>query len=272
MKKRVLLLIIAGVFVIFPLWNVFLTVTHLHLPSGDVKEGIAALESFNNVDESSVIQKLADMEESRLEEQRALQEKARQEAARESAEACLKAIERGDTTYRKVFDRVYFDGDSLMNGLEAYNILNSNRLISAVSANFGHLEENVPKLIKLRPQVLILHYGINMIGTEDYHLSSFISTYTSLINKIKDGTPSTRIIISCLFPVQTNKATAARFKNVGKYNSAIKEMCKKLNVEYLDSSPVLNAHPECYASDGIHQDSQFYYYWLQFIITEKGIY
>ena len=59
---------------------------------------------------------------------------------------------------------------------------------------------------------------------------------------------------------------------IDEYNNSLIEMCKKLGIEYMDSSPVLKAHPECYGGDGIHLSKAFYEkYWLRFIIKEMGI-
>lgn len=184
----------------------------------------------------------------------------------------LKQLSKGKTTYRKVFKDVYIVGDSLMNGLEAYNILNSNRLITQVSASLYHLSDNVKKIVKKAPPVLILHYGVNMISTNKNQLNTFISMYTKLIKQIKKGSPDTRIIVSGLFPVDSDVATAKRFTKIGTYNKALKKMCSELKIEFLDSTPVLKAHPECYGGDGIHLSKAFYEkYWLRFIIEEKGI-
>jgi hypothetical protein len=111
-----------------------------------------------------------------------------------------------------------------------------------------------------------------MVGPEKYHVDKYINTYTKHIKTLKKSLPDTRIIISLLFPVKKNVARAVFVNNVGKYNLALKKMCKSLKVEYLDSSPVLKAHPECYGGDGIHLSRAFYsQYWLKFIIKEKGI-
>ena len=120
--------------------------------------------------------------------------------------------------------------------------------------------------------MLIIHYGINMISGNQQSLDSFIKTYTGHIKTLKKQLPDTRIIISLLFPVKRSVAKAPRFAYVDKYNKALIKMCKALKVEYLDSSSVLKAHPECYGGDGIHLSKVFYaQYWLKFIIKEKGI-
>lgn len=184
----------------------------------------------------------------------------------------LKKLDEGKTTYRKIFKDVYIVGDSLMNGLECYKILNSNRLITQVSASLYHLSGNVNKIIKASPDTLILHYGVNMISTKGSQLNNFISMYTRLIKQIQKGSPDTRIIISGLFPVDRSIAKAARFSKISTYNNALKNMCKELKIEYLESAPVLKAHPECYGGDGIHLSKAFYEkYWLRHIIREMGI-
>ena len=185
----------------------------------------------------------------------------------------LKDIKKGKKTYKKVFRNVVFAGDSLMAGLEAYDILNKKKIVSQVSASLYHLDENLNKIIKKNPKVLILHYGINMLATENMYLNNYINMYTRLIKKLKKELPDTRIIVSLIFPVDRSVAKAERFGRIPKYNKALVKMCRELKVEYLDSSSVLKAHKECYGSDGIHQLRPFYEkHWLRFIMEEKGIY
>lgn len=187
-------------------------------------------------------------------------------------EGVLSGLDKGTTTYRKVFRNVCIVGDSLMDGLEAYDILNSNNLITQVSASLYHLSGNVKRIIRMSPKVLILHYGVNMISSEQRHLNNYINMYTDLITQLKTALPDTRIIVSGIFPVDRDIARAKRFGMIGEYNSSLKVMCQKLEVEYMDSTSVLKAHPECYGSDGIHLSKAFYErYWLRFIIKEMGI-
>lgn len=190
----------------------------------------------------------------------------------EAVEKSIKQIKSGKKTYRQVFSNVYFMGDSLMDGLRVYGVLNPSRLITQVSASFSHLEQNMDKIIGSHPPVLILHYGLNMISTSDALLDSFIARYTKDIQKLQKALPQTRIIISLLFPIDTSKATAPRFKAVSKYNTAMIKMCKKLSVEYLDSSEVVKENKQYNAKDGIHYAKPFYGNWLAFIMKNKGIY
>lgn len=191
---------------------------------------------------------------------------------KKKVEELLKNIKKGKISYRKALKDVYIVGDSLMNGLEAYDILNSNHLITQVSASLYHLSDNIEKIVKINPPILVLHYGINMISTSDEMKDNYISMYTKLIKKLKKKLPDTRIIVSGIFPVDREKATAKRFGKVDAYNKALKVMCKKLDVDFLDNKPLLKKHNDCYGSDGIHFSKKFYEkYWLNYLIKEMEI-
>jgi len=263
LKKSVLIVILAIIFAVYPIKNfIVLSGTGTEettvdnsaekylddLASYDVKKAQKNIKKANSANYYSMAPTSAEVK------------------------AVLKKLSQGKTTYRRIFKDVYIVGDSLMNGLEAYNILNSNRLITQVSASLYHLSDNVKKIVRIAPPVLILHYGVNMISTNKNQLNTFISMYTRLIKQIQKGSPDTRIIISGLFPVDTNVAKAKRFTKISAYNKALIKMCDELKIEFLDSSPVLKAHPDCYGGDGIHLSKAFYEkYWLKFIINEMGI-
>lgn len=263
MKKSVLVLILAVILTLYPVRN-FITLANTEgtetTVNNEAEEYLRELYDYDIKKAQSNVKKASNLRnDSGV-------------ATYVEINNVLKKLNEGKTTYRKIFKDVYIVGDSLMNGLECYNILNSNRLITQVSASLYHLSGNVKKIIKAAPDTVILHYGVNMISTKSSQLNNFISMYTRLIKQIQKGSPDTRIIISGLFPVDRSIARAARFSKISAYNNALKEMCKELNIEFLDSSSVLKAHPECYGGDGIHLSKAFYdKYWLRHIIREMGI-
>ncbi len=188
-------------------------------------------------------------------------------------EEILNKLDNGEISYRNLYKDVYIAGDSLMNGLEAYNILNSNNLITQVSASLYHLSENKAKLVRMSPKVLILHYGLNNLEKGSHQPAKFIAFYTELLTELKEELPYSRIIVSSIFPVDTSKARASRFRRIDEYNSAMKEMCAQLGVDFLDNSDSFAESEEYYAYDGIHLSREFYEkYWLRSIVAEKEIY
>ncbi|MBO7319746.1 MAG: hypothetical protein J6V06_06995 [Clostridia bacterium] len=263
MKKIVIILFLVAVLSAYPIFNIAgISRSAIGSAEADFSEGNGVIEKLWNFDVKLAQKNVKTAQEKRT-DPTGIKQKVRD---------TLKNLDNGKTTYRKVFRNVYIVGDSLMDGLEAYDILNSNHLITQVSASLYHLNDNVKKIIKINPPVLILHYGVNMIATEKKYLNNYIAMYTDIIEKLQASLPDTRIIVSGIFPVDRDIAKAKRFGMIGEYNKKLKAMCKELDVEYMDSSAVLKAHPECYGSDGIHLSKAFYEkYWLRFIIKEMEI-
>lgn len=263
MKKIILTTLLIILLSSYPLFNMMGLSQNEFAPStADTAEGNEVIESLSSYDVKKAQSNVRKAEQKRFDPTGNAQK----------IETILYQLKNGKTTYRKVFRNVYIVGDSLMNGLEAYNILNSNNLVTQVSASLYHLDNNMNRIIRANPPMIILHYGINMIATGDSYLNNFISMYTRLIKQLKKALPDTRIVISGLFPVDREIASAKRFSQVGNYNKALKNMCKELGVEFINSSPVFKEHPECYGSDGIHLSRSFYEdYWLKFLIKELEI-
>lgn len=265
MKKLVAALVVLVLIISFPAVNFIVLKSKKSSAHEDTSAGVSVLESYAAVSVEKADKAVAKAKEKQ-------EEILEYEAIKTLVENQIKLIEKGKLSYRKVFSNVYFAGDSLMEGLEAYNILNSSRIFAKVSASLSHLESVMPKIISVRPETLILHYGLNMIGDQQYHVDSFISQYTKDIQKLQKKLPDTRIIVSLLFPVDTSVATANRFKYVSRYNNRLIKMSKELGVEYLDSSSVFVGH-DFYGADGIHLSYSFYHdYWLKFIMREMEIY
>lgn len=263
MKKIVLIAILIFILSVYPIFNIFgISQLSAKASETDLSKGNEVIKSLSGYDVKKA-QKNVNIAE---------KEREHKFGNYHRVDDVLADIDSGKTTYRKVFQDVYIVGDSLMNGLEAYNILNSNHLVTQVSASLYHLDGNLNKIIRMNPPILILHYGVNMISTDRKYLNNYITMYTGLIQKLQASLPDTRIIISGIFPVNRNIARANRFGMINEYNQNLINMCNKLDIEYMDSSSVLYAHPECYGGDGIHLSKAFYErYWLRFIIKEMGI-
>lgn len=265
LKKVVFMLVVSAILVIYPLCSMIAVSVSGNKASCDTQSGVSVVDELAAVSVDTAQAKIDKVIKKRT-------AAASSAEVQKAVEKSIKQIKSGKKTYRQVFSNVYFMGDSLMDGLRVYGILNPSRLMTQVSASLSHLEQNMNSMINSRPSVLVLHYGLNMISTSDAQLNSFISRYTKDIRKLQKALPQTRIIVSLLFPIDTSKATAPRFTAVGKYNKAMIKMCKTLSVEYLDSTAVVKANKQYNAKDGIHYAKPFYGNWLQFIMKDKGIY
>ena len=205
--------------------------------------------------------------------QKELSDKQAESQKQAEKKELLDKLDKGELSYRNLFKSVYIMGDSLMDGLLVYDILNSNNLITQVSASLYHLNDNIGKITRINPEILILHYGLNHVEDVPQQPERFIKLYTKLVAELKEKLPGTRIIISGIFPVDADKARAKRYGRIGDYNKAIEEMCSQLGVEYLDNTPAFTDAKAYYSGDGIHLRGDFYEKcWLRHIVAEKEIY
>lgn len=271
MNKRILIAFIltADVFML-PFFNTATMAYTRHYHNNttvvDTSTGIQMLEDYGSV---SVDTAQENVDNARLEYQDAVEA----ENVRQTIEQEIDQIENGELSYREIFRDVYICGDSLMCSLDVLGLINGRHLIAKVSANLSHLEENLDRVISAKPRVLILHYGINAVAANESSAQRFIRRYGNIIDKIKNGSPKTRIIISLLFPVDESIATKPRFTWVGRFNELLMQMCGEKEIEYLDTTQLLQEHTEFYTADGIHQNGAFYKkYWFKHIMREMEIY
>ena len=263
LKKTIIILIVCALLIVYPLSNFSAVIGEIYISQADTGEGISYIEKMAQAD---------------VGEAEALVKKAEEirdyipESKSERVAEILYKLDKGKTTYKKVLKNVYFMGDSLINGLESFGILNDKKIYSKVSASLYHLEDNYKKVIKKEPEVIVLHYGLNALGYTDEALSGYVKMYSKCIKKIKKKLPDTRIIVSSIFPVDRKVAKNKLFGRIKAYNKATKKMCKDLGVDYLDNGPLFKEIDYCYGRDGIHLPEYFYRdYWLKYLIEEMEI-
>ncbi len=263
MKKAIILLIVCALLVSYPLSNFSAVMSESYTSEADTGEGVSYIEKMAEADVSE-----AEAFVKTAEELRNYIPKSNSERVAE----ILYKLDKGKITYKKVFKDVYFMGDSLINGLESFGILNQKKIYSQVSASLYHLEDNYKKVIKKEPEVIVLHYGLNALGYTDEALDGYVKMYSKCIKKIKKKLPETRIIVSSIFPVDRKVAKSKLFGRIKVYNKAMKKMCKELKVDYLNNSPLFKEIDYCYGRDGIHLPEFFYRdHWLKYLIKEMEI-
>ncbi|MFI3141181.1 MAG: hypothetical protein R3Y27_02605 [Clostridia bacterium] len=280
MKIKILALILVLVLASYPIYNFYTLQTTLNFPEEVELEGLGVLTEigdFSFVQAEENIDAIADLKyEIYLEEQEKLAEKLAAEEAENARLTALNkvldSIKNEDTTYRAVLKDVFVVGDSLMQGLNNYEILNEDNMITQVSANLYHLEENIDAIIEQEPTILLLHYGLNHLSEEEVQCTRFINLYTSLLEPLIEALDDTQIIVSSIFPVDLELNEEEKFEYIEYYNDAMQEMCDELGIEFLRSDTDLFTQ-DVYDSDGIHMKKTFYTeVWLDFLIEELEMY
>lgn len=270
MKRNVMVAwVLTAVTFLCPLWHTMALARGGRYPSAaaDFPSGETLLAQYDTV---SVETAQENIDRARVEYQNLVAAaNLRQVIDEEIAE-----IEKGNLTYREVFQDVYLCGDSLMCGLDNYGLINGRHLMAQVGAKLSDLETILPRIISAKPRVLILHYGINSVSTREGAAEAFAGTYGGIIDKIRDGSPNTRIIVSLIFPAgEKALARNEKFSGIPRFNERLMQMCDEKGIEYLDTTALLHEHDEFYTVDGIHQDKAFFTkYWFQHIMREMEIY
>lgn len=191
-----------------------------------------------------------------------------------STDEVLKKVQSGETSYSKIFQNTLIAGDSLVEALAQYSILNEENVMGKVSASLYELQAISDKIISNHPDTLILHYGENHVGgNSQEYVDNFITFYTSLIENFKEKLPNTKIVISSIFlPNDQGLTSSPHLKSIPSFNEGLNKMCKELNVEYLDNSSLFSKDSDFYEPDGVHLKKIFYTdYWLPFIACELNL-
>lgn len=110
-----------------------------------------------------------------------------------------------------------------------------------------------------QPEIMVITLGVNGVSYMHDKEDFFISVYTKLVNKIKNASPNTKIILQSIYPVARNweKTKSINNERIRAANVWIRTVAQDCGVYYLDTISVLEDEegflPEAYQNgDGIH--------------------
>lgn len=161
-------------------------------------------------------------------------------------------------------------GDSRTKGLEAYQILDSSKVIAEIGISLAQTGGAIEQTIKAAPQYIFLAYGLNDFEYWRGDAEAFKEEYRKVIRKLKEGLPESEIYVNTLLPVQQNAVAKNGYYNqMGNYNEAIRELCEEEEVGCVDVSDL--ARDELYEGDGIHLRKDYYPLWVDKMAEVAGI-
>lgn len=174
--------------------------------------------------------------------------------------------------YNKLFKNSVIVGDSLTEGISAYGYLGEDRVFSKIGGSIMKNGDMFDLAAKTYPKYAFFSFGMNDIGMFSGDYDKFIEEYTSLLKKFQKTSPKTKIYINSIStPSDTAISNEPILKNYKDFNKAIKKMCKKMKLEYIDTTQLFKEHPDLYAGDGIHANPSYYPLWLDLMIKKAGI-
>lgn len=172
-------------------------------------------------------------------------------------------LQSGSLSYRDMFSNAVVMGDSIAAGLDEYGLLDPIQVVAARGRNLNTIDEDIDKVILLAPSHIFFSYGMNDIGNCDGDVNAFIARYEEVIKEIQAGIPNVKLHVNAILPIQQNAIDAdPLFAVYTDFNAALKEMSKRLQVDFVDNEPIITEHNIGYNPDGIHPLFDFYPLWL----------
>ena len=173
--------------------------------------------------------------------------------------------------YKKMFKDYVVIGDSLTEGLSAFDWLSDDQVFSKVGASVLNSDDIVNQAVEIYPECAFFAFGMNDMGNFSGDSKAFVKRYRSMIKAFEKKSPNTRIYVcSISTPSKTAIKNTPEIGDYKKFNSAIKKMCAKMNIPFIDTSYILEKNTELYAKDGIHASSEYYPIWMDDMIEEAN--
>ncbi len=176
-----------------------------------------------------------------------------------------------DVNFDKVFEDSVIMGDSRSEGLTAYGILSPSSVVAYKGRNVIEAKGDVSEVVDLSPNNVFLTYGMNDLELFS-NSKDFINKYEILINDVKRKLPSSKIYVTSIIP--TTQAAIEKepsFKQVYTFNKALEDMCKKLNLEFINVNNSVNSKENLYEPDGIHFSAKFYNGYLNILKNKANL-
>lgn len=166
------------------------------------------------------------------------------------------------------FSNDLFLGDSITEGLSAYEFLNESNVVGVRGLNTISAVNQVNKLAKVNYKNIYILLGLNDVNS-GVNSQEYIKNYANLIHVIKEKFPNSKIYIQSTLQV-TVKAEQSNSNisnsRINDFNSALQNMCNNENVNFIDLMQVIrNANKNLYEPDGEHLKSEFYSLWLDYL-------
>ena len=178
----------------------------------------------------------------------------------------------GEKDYRAIFKNCVVVGDSITEGLVVYKFLGDGQVVADVGASLKNNRDYFDKAAKLKPQCVFFVFGINDMGNYSGKADLFIGDYKAALQAFIKKCPDTKVYV-CSLHTPSKEAIKGNkiYQCHTEYNKVIQDMCKELNIKYVDISNLMKGHEQWYADDGIHVAPSFYPLWLDLLQKEAGL-
>lgn len=171
-------------------------------------------------------------------------------------------------------DDIIFLGNSITDGGEFAELFENPRIknrgisgdvIKGIDKRIGHILDG-------KPAKIFLLVGINDIS-HNIGVERLSEEYTRLIRRIRSESPSTRLFIQSVMPVNNTfnryKKLIGKENTIKEFNKALKKVAAENGAEYIDLTPALSdkyGHlKKEFTNDGLHLTGDGYKAWTDLL-------
>ena len=169
------------------------------------------------------------------------------------------------------FENTAIVGDSIIRQVRLFHFLDA-----PVFAEGGiHISVELPLLDEVEaaaPSVIFLCFGMNDVGVFEDRVDRYVSRYTNVIRRLQASLPEAVIYVCAALPVTPERlAEEPKYGYLDLYNREMEKACPDAGAYFIDSSFILEAHPEWYNVDGRHPREEYYPMWLTYLADLAGL-
>ena len=181
------------------------------------------------------------------------------------------------------FDDAIFIGDSLTQGLSAYNLLDSDKVVASTGINpqsiltkdcieqpDGSTVTVLHAIASEHPAKIYVMLGSN--GVAFIGKDKLVELYGEFVDNLKSAHPDSDIYLQSILPVTHAKETEDdRYANskIDEYNAAIMQMAGEKKVYYVNVAEAIKDENGCLpadvGADGMHFGPSTYNLWLDYL-------
>lgn len=169
------------------------------------------------------------------------------------------------------FENVWLIGDSRTNALQLHGVPVDRILAQdgmnqeqAVTTSFIRIGDSMPVTIPeavmySAPEIVVVNFGIN--GISWWSVEDFMTRYETLIEALREASPSTIIVIESVLPVsmsyeESSDANGLTNEKIDEVNEALYQYARQNGYYYMASNEVMkneyNDLKREYSEDGVH--------------------
>lgn len=214
-------------------------------PPGDVSEGVEKIQLLSQRSVEETEETLKRMEKAERAEQ----------------------IQAGN--FNVIFEDAVFMGDSHLEGLSAYGLLDSAKVAAVKGRSLITGRKEIEKAAAQKPSDIFLNYGMNDVEIFGSNAQKYIETYRSFIAELKARVPDARIFICSIFVPQPQAVEKEPYlAYIPAYNEALKEFCSREGFTFIDTTGLLT--DQYYEPDHKHTVYAYHRIWLSYVASEAG--